>query len=40
MHNTARPLHSFAQVSNIGTELKKGAKASDKSRYIMDRRKD
>ncbi len=40
VHNTARPLHSFAQVSNIGTELKKGAKASDKSRYIVDRRKD
>jgi diguanylate cyclase (GGDEF)-like protein len=41
VHNTARPLTSFAQVSNIGTELKKGAKASDdKSHYIVDRRKD
>jgi diguanylate cyclase (GGDEF)-like protein len=40
VHNTARPLHSFAQVSNIGTELKKGAKAFDKSHYIIDRRKD
>lgn len=41
VHNTARPLASFAQVSNIGTELKKGAKASDdKSHYIIDRRKD
>jgi diguanylate cyclase (GGDEF)-like protein len=40
VHNTARPLHSFAQVSNIGTELKKGAKAADKSHYIVDRRKD
>jgi diguanylate cyclase (GGDEF)-like protein len=40
VHNTARPLQSFAQVSNIGTELKKGAKASEKSHYIIDRRKD
>ena len=40
VHNAARPLASFAQVSNIGTELKKGAKASDKSHYILDRRKD
>ncbi len=40
VHNSTRPLHSFAQVSNIGTELKKGAKASDKSHYIVDRRKD
>ncbi len=40
VHNSTRPLHSFAQVSNIGTELKKGAKAYDKSHYIMDRRKD
>ena len=40
VHNTTRPLNSFAQVSNIGTELKKGAKASDKSHYIVDRRKD
>ncbi len=40
VHNAARPLTSFAQVSNIGTELKKGAKASDKSHYIVDRRKD
>jgi len=40
VHNTARPLHSFAQVSNIGTELKKGAKAAEKSHFIVDRRKD
>lgn len=40
VHNATRPLQSFAQVSNIGTELKKGAKASDKSHYIVDRRKD
>ena len=41
VHNHTRPLVSFAQVSNIGTELKKGAKRTDnKSNYIMDRRKD
>jgi len=40
VHNKLRPLVSFAQVSNIGTELKKAAKARDKSAYIMDRRKD
>jgi diguanylate cyclase (GGDEF)-like protein len=41
VHNHTRPLASFAQVSNIGTELKKGAKRTDnKSNYIMDRRKD
>ncbi|MGD9642933.1 MAG: response regulator [Elusimicrobiales bacterium] len=40
VHNTVRPLQSFAHVSNIGTELKKAAKVSDKSHYIVDRRKD
>ena len=40
VHNKLRPLLSFAHVSNIGSELKKGAKASDKSAYIMDKRKD
>ena len=40
VHNKLRPLASFAQVSNIGTELKKGAKTSDKSAYILDKRKD
>lgn len=40
VHNGNRRLGSFAQVSSIGTELKKGAKASDKSHYIVDRRKD
>jgi len=40
VHNHTRPLHSFAQVSNIGTELKKAAKADNKSHYTMDRRKD
>lgn len=40
VHNGIRPLTSFAQVSNIGTELKKAAKNSAKSAYIVDRRKD
>jgi diguanylate cyclase (GGDEF)-like protein len=40
VQNKTRALHSFAQVSNIGTELKKGAKAAEKSHYIIDRRKD
>jgi diguanylate cyclase (GGDEF)-like protein len=40
VQNKTRTLHSFAQVSNIGTELKKGAKAAEKSHYIVDRRKD
>ncbi len=40
VHNKLRPLASFAQVSNIGTELKKGAKISDKSSYLLDKRKD
>ena len=40
VQNKTRTLHSFAQVSNIGTELKKGAKAAPKSHYIMDRRTD
>ena len=40
VHNKFRPLTSFAQVSNIGTELKKAAKTHEKSFYILDRRKD
>ena len=40
VHNKLRPLLSFAQVSNIGSELKKGAKAHEKSAYILDKRKD
>ena len=40
VHHSPRPLTSFAQVSNIGTELKKGAKAAEKSHYIIDRRHD
>ena len=40
VNNMSRPLVSFAQVSNIGTELKKGAKAFEKSHYVIDRRHD
>ncbi len=40
VNNVSRPLTSFAQVSNIGTELKKAAKAPEKSHYVMDRRHD
>ncbi|HAH31870.1 MAG TPA: hypothetical protein DCL44_06100 [Elusimicrobia bacterium] len=40
VHNCLRPLQSFAQVSNIGAELKKVAKAAEKSHYVIDRRKD
>ncbi len=40
VQNHTRVLNSFAQVSNIGTELKRGAKAAQKSHYIIDRRKD
>lgn len=38
VHNNLRPITSFAQVSNIGAELKKYAKKSAKSSYIIDRR--
>ncbi|MBR2082355.1 MAG: response regulator [Elusimicrobiaceae bacterium] len=39
VHNTRRPLTSFAMVSNIGSELKCLAKQHEKgSYYIMDRR--
>ncbi|HNW43174.1 MAG TPA: response regulator [Elusimicrobiales bacterium] len=40
VNNMTRPLTSFAQVSNIGTELKKAAKAAGKSHYVVDRRHD
>ncbi|MDQ7773417.1 MAG: response regulator [Elusimicrobiales bacterium] len=40
VHNRLRPLNSFAQVSNIGTELKKFAKAGSGGNYTIDRRKD
>lgn len=39
VHNTKRPLQSFAMVSNIGSELKCVAKKHDGgSFYVMDRR--
>lgn len=40
VNNMTRPLVSFAQVSSIGTELKKAAKVAAKSNYIIDRRRD
>ncbi|MFA6434451.1 MAG: response regulator [Elusimicrobiales bacterium] len=40
VHNKLRPLLSFAQVSSIGSELKKGAKNQEKSAYLLDKRKD
>jgi len=39
-HNALKPLTSYAQVSQIGTELKKYAKRLPNSRYVLDRRKD
>ncbi len=41
-HNNLKPLTSFAQVSQIGAELKKFAKAKEQalSSYVLDRRKD
>jgi len=37
-HNKLKPLTSYAQVSEIGAELKKHAKIHDGSHYIIDRR--
>ena len=39
-HNLLKPLENFAEVSGIGSELKKHAKRIDKSHYEIDRRKD
>ena len=39
VHNNLRELTSYAQISNIGSELKKAAKAFEKSAYVMDKRK-
>lgn len=38
VHNTKKPLVSFAMVSSIGTELKSLAKSHQGSYYAMDRR--
>ncbi|MDD5657784.1 MAG: response regulator [Elusimicrobia bacterium] len=39
-HNALKRLDSLAQVSQLGTELKKAAKATAGSKYLLDRRKD
>lgn len=40
VHNQYKPLTSYAQISHIGSELKKAAKLTNESSYIMDRRKE
>ncbi len=39
VHNGLKDLTSYAQISNIGSDLKKAAKAFEKSAYVMDKRK-
>lgn len=39
VHNLYRPIKSYAQVSHIGSELKKAAKAAQTSNYVIDRRR-
>lgn len=39
VHNMYKPLKSYAQVSHIGSELKKAAKANNTSNYVIDRRR-
>jgi len=39
-HNKARDLRSYAQISQLGAELKKHAKQKSGSAYVIDRRKD
>ncbi|MDE2491812.1 MAG: response regulator [Elusimicrobia bacterium] len=39
-HNRERALKSFAQVAQLGAELKKAAKALTGSAYVVDRRRD
>lgn len=39
VHNNIRELTSYAQISNIGSELKKVAKTFEKSAYVIDKRK-
>lgn len=39
-HNKARKLVSYAQISQLGAELKKHAKQKSGSAYVIDRRKD
>ncbi len=40
VHNLYKPLTSYAQISHIGSELKKAAKQNQQSSYIMDRRRE
>lgn len=40
VHNQYKKIKSYAEVSHIGSELKKAAKASQTSSYIIDRRKE
>lgn len=40
VHNLYRQLTSYAQVSHIGSELKKAAKLKSESSYVMDRRRE
>lgn len=39
VHNNLKPLTSYAQISNIGSELKKAAKNFTTSAYVIDKRK-
>lgn len=39
VHNNLKPLTSYAQISNIGSELKKAAKNANTSAYVIDKRK-
>ena len=39
VHNMYRNITSYAQVSHIGSELKKAAKSTPTSSYVIDRRK-
>jgi len=40
VHNMYRDLKSYAQVSHIGSELKKACKLNPQSSYLIDRRKE
>ncbi|MEF3280512.1 MAG: response regulator [Elusimicrobiota bacterium] len=40
VHNLYKQISSYAQVSHIGSELKKAAKASHSSAYVIDRRRE
>lgn len=40
VHNLYKPLSSYAQISHIGSELKKAAKSYNQSTYVIDKRKE